>query len=120
MRAIKESKRLKEVKREIEIKEKQIVENIISSVKEKGDKTQKERFKDWKQEKDGILTGEIFKPLQKVGIYVPAGKAPLPSSLLMAAIPAQIAGVERIVIATPPKKDGVDVHILATANILGI
>ena len=88
------------------------------------------KFKDWMQEIHGISVGEIFKPLQKVGIYVPAGKAPLPSSLLMAGIPAKIAGVKRIVVATPPRsdvtseqaqKDSVaDPHILATANLLGI
>lgn len=82
---------------------------------------QKEKFTDWKQEKDGILVGEIFRPLQKVGIYAPAGRFPLPSSLLMAAIPAQVAGVERIVIATPPQKDGkANPFILTTAYLLGI
>ena len=116
--------------------EKKVDKVFLSAIKkakeriESFHRTQKERFKDWTEEKDGILVGEIFKPLQKVGIYVPAGKSPLPSSLLMAATPAQIAGVERIVIATPPQKKGnpagnqkaggIDIHILATANILGI
>jgi len=84
-------------------------------------KIQKEKFKDWQKKESGILTGEIFKPLRIVGVYVPAGKVPLPSSLLMAAIPAQIAGVKRIVIVTPPQKDGsVDSHILAAAKLLGL
>ncbi len=113
--------------REIKNAEKKVDKDFITAIKkakeriERFHKIQKERFKDWQQEKDGILTGEIFKPLQKVGVYVPAGKTPLPSSLLMGAIPAQIAGVERIVIATPPQKDDtVNPHILATANLLGL
>lgn len=112
---------------EIKGAEEKVDKDFIAAVKkakeriENFHRIQKEKFKDWKQEKDGILVGEIFKPLQKVGIYVPAGKAPLSSSLLMAAIPAQLAGVERIIIATPPQKDGnTNPYILATANLLGI
>lgn len=84
-------------------------------------KKQKEKFKDWMEEKDGISVGEIFTPLKKVGIYIPSGKKPLPSALLMASIPAQIAGVERIVLTSPPKKNGsVDAHILVTATLLNL
>jgi histidinol dehydrogenase len=107
--------------------EKEVDKNFITAVKkakeriEKFHQIQKEKFKDWQQEKDGILTGEIFQPLQKVGIYVPAGKAPLPSSLLMGALPAQTAGVERIIVATPPQKNGkINPHILATAGLLNL
>lgn len=121
---------LREIKvpeKEIENAEKKVDKDFITAIKKAKERIenfhqiQKEKFKDWEKEEDGILTGEIFKPLQKVGIYVPAGKAPLSSSLLMAAIPAQIAGVEKIVIATPPQKDDtISIHILATASLLGL
>jgi histidinol dehydrogenase len=55
---------------------------------------------------DGVL-GQIVRPLARVGVYVPGGTAPLPSSLLMAAIPARVAGVREIACCTPPGRDGV-------------
>ena len=52
---------------------------------------------------DGVL-GQLIRPLDSVGVYVPGGTAPLPSSLLMAAVPARVAGVQRIVAVTPPDR----------------
>ncbi len=70
---------------------------------------------------DGIMLKEEIKPLDSVGIYIPAGTAPLVSSVYMTAVPAIIAGVKRIVIVTPPTKDGgVNPHILAVANLLKV
>ncbi len=54
---------------------------------------------------DGTL-GQIVRPLDSVGVYVPGGTAPLPSSLLMAVIPARVAGVGQVIVCTPPGKDG--------------
>jgi histidinol dehydrogenase len=68
---------------------------------------------------DGTL-GQIVRPLQRVGIYVPGGTAAYPSSLLMAAIPARVAGVEEIIVATPPHPAGVADVILAAAAIAGV
>lgn len=69
---------------------------------------------------DGVL-GQLIRPLDRVGIYVPGGTAPLPSSLLMAAIPARVAGVPLVVACTPPNKHGA-VHdlILAAAYVAGV
>ncbi len=70
---------------------------------------------------DGILLKEEYKPLDSVGVYIPAGTAPLVSSVYMTVVPAMIAGVKRIVIATPPGKDGrVNPYILAVANLLNV
>ncbi len=67
------------------------------------------------------LLGQRVIPLSRVGVYVPGGTAPLPSSLLMAAIPAQVAGVREIIIATPPMKSGhVQIATLAAAKIVGV
>ncbi|MBF0484984.1 MAG: histidinol dehydrogenase [Candidatus Omnitrophica bacterium] len=70
---------------------------------------------------DGILLKEEFRPIETVGVYIPAGTAPLVSSVYMTVIPAMIAGVERIVIVSPPAKDGhVNPYILAVANLLNV
>lgn len=70
---------------------------------------------------DGILLKEIIRPLDAVGIYIPAGTAPLVSSVYMTAIPAKIAGVKKIVMATPPDENGrINPHVLAVANLLKV
>jgi len=72
-------------------------------------------------DKEGIILGQIVRPLARVGIYVPGGKAAYPSTALMNAIPAKVAGVESIAMVTPPSKDGkVNPYILAAANVSGI
>jgi histidinol dehydrogenase len=69
---------------------------------------------------DGTL-GQLIRPMDRVGVYVPGGTAPLPSSLLMAAIPARVAGVGQIVVCTPPGKGGhVPNLILAAAYRAGV
>jgi len=72
------------------------------------------------QEK-GIVLGQKVTPLDSVGIYVPGGKAAYPSTVLMNAIPAKIAGVERIAMVTPPQADGkVNPHVLVAAQEAGV
>ena len=69
---------------------------------------------------DGAVLGQLVRPIERVGVYVPGGTAPLFSSLLMSAVPARVAGVERIVVVTPPRKDGsVPVEILYAAAQVG-
>ncbi|MBQ4119866.1 MAG: histidinol dehydrogenase [Clostridia bacterium] len=70
---------------------------------------------------DGVILGQKITPIEKVGIYVPGGTARYPSSVLMNAVPAKIAGVSEIVMVTPPDKDGnIPSYILATAKIAGV
>lgn len=72
-------------------------------------------------DKPGVIIGQRVTPIEKVGVYVPGGSAPLPSSVLMNVIPAKIAGVPFIAMATPPAKDGkINPSILAAANIAGV
>lgn len=72
-------------------------------------------------ENDGTITGQRVIPLRTVGVYVPGGTARYPSTVLMNCIPAKIAGVENIVITTPPDKEGnIPVEILAAAHIAGV
>ncbi|MCU0760706.1 MAG: histidinol dehydrogenase [Steroidobacteraceae bacterium] len=69
----------------------------------------------------GVRCERIVRPIQAVGLYVPAGSAPLPSALVMSAVPARIAGCPRVALCTPPGRDGrVDDAILAAARVCGV
>lgn len=72
---------------------------------------------------DGTTVGQLLRPLRRVGLYVPGGKAAYPSSVLMNAIPAQVAGVPEIVMVTPAStggQEGIDPYILVAAAEAGI
>ena len=69
---------------------------------------------------DGNSLGQMVTPLKRVGIYVPGGKASYPSTVLMNAMPAKVAGVSEIYMVTPPQKNGIDPYVLAAASISGV
>jgi histidinol dehydrogenase len=72
------------------------------------------------QTRPGVTAWRRFVPLERIGAYVPGGRAPLASSVLMVGVPAQLAGVGELIIATPPGADGhVDPAILAAARLVG-
>ncbi len=71
----------------------------------------------WFYVKDSAKLGFIVKPIKKVGCYVPGGKAAYPSTVLMLSIPARVAGVRKIFVATPPEPNK---YILATCDIVGV
>ena len=72
-------------------------------------------------ERDGVILGQKITPLARVGIYVPGGTAAYPSTVFMNAIPAHIAGVGEVVMATPPGRDGkIRPAILAAAKLAGV
>jgi len=69
----------------------------------------------------GVRIERAWAPLRRVGCYVPGGKAPLPSTLIMTVVPARVAGVESIAVATPARTDGtVDPVTLGAASVLGV
>jgi histidinol dehydrogenase len=74
--------------------------------------------KSWSINRGGATLGEKYTPVESVGLYIPGGKFPYPSSVLMTAIPAQVAGVKRIAMVTPP--GNVTHDVLATAVMCGI
>ncbi len=73
----------------------------------------------WFDTEEGIVRGQVVRPLARAGVYVPGGKAAYPSSLLMNVIPATVAGVKEIVVVTPPSREGVNPYILAAARMGG-
>ena len=130
---------LKEIKKEITEKDLVVYEDEIKDAYKKIDKKVIESLKSvlenierfhyaqlekelWSIEvKEGIIAGRIIRPIEKVGCYVPGGTAAYPSSLLMTVIPAKIAGVKEIFIATPPQKEmKINPLILVAADIAGV
>jgi len=77
---------------------------------------------DWRMDAgNGSTVGERWLPLRRVGLYVPAGTAPLVSTVLMGVVPAKVAGVKEIVVSSPPSRDGeINTHILAACAMLGV
>lgn len=82
---------------------------------------EKQRQNSWfDSQPNGIILGQKVTPLEKVGVYVPGGKAVYPSSVLMNIMPAKVAGVSKIIMTTPPGKDGkVNPNTLVAANEAG-
>ena len=68
----------------------------------------------------GITRGQKVTPLARVGLYVPGGTAAYPSTIMMTALPAKIAGVKEIVMVTPPQKDGINPAVLGAAKLAGV
>jgi histidinol dehydrogenase len=73
-----------------------------------------------KGEEKGIRLEQVIRPLERVGIYVPGGKASYPSTVLMAAIPAKVAGVQEIFMVTPPQREGINPAVLVAADLAGV
>jgi len=70
---------------------------------------------------EGVVLGENYTPLDRVGIYIPAGTAPLVSTVYMTVLPAKLAGVKKIVLISPPDKNGyINPHILVVADLLKV
>ena len=86
----------------------------------------KQPLTSWFTNEIGGTLGQIIRPLQRVGLYVPGGTAPLPSTVLMSAIPARVAGVKEIIVVTPPNRSfanaevSIDPIILAACAIAGV
>lgn len=82
---------------------------------------QKRKGYQFKPEGKDILLGQLVNPIEKAGIYIPGGKAAYPSTVLMNAIPAKIAGVQEVIMITPPQRDGkIKDSILVAASLSGV
>ena len=76
--------------------------------------------RDWLERRDGAVLGVRHQPLRRVGVYVPGGRAAYPSTVLMTVIPARVAGVDEVILCTPPNAQGeVNQTILAAAALAG-
>lgn len=112
-----------EIKQALENIDKDLLETIekaYTNIKEYH-RRQKRRTSTYKPHQKDIILGQIINPIKKAGIYIPGGKAAYPSTVLMNAVPAKIAGVEELTMITPVGKEGkVASSILAAAHICGV
>jgi histidinol dehydrogenase len=119
-------KRLKVSQIEISGAYQNITPNFVSNLKIIIDNI--ERFysktikKSWRiKDADGAVLGENYDPIERIGVYIPAGTAPLVSTVYMTVLPAKIAGVKKIVLISPPDKNGyINPHILVVADLLKV
>jgi len=96
------------------------IKKAKENIEEFHKKQVRESFKFKPKGKDALL-GQIFNPIEKAGIYVPGGKAAYPSTVLMNAVPAKIAGVSQLCMITPPQSDGkIKDSILVAASLAGV
>ncbi|ADT83415.1 histidinol dehydrogenase [Thermococcus barophilus] len=109
-------KEFEEAERQIPEKDKEIIKRTIERIRFYHEK---QLESDKLYIKNASLYGIIYKPIRRIGIYVPGGK-PLPSTLIMAGVPAKVAGVKEIAVTTPPKNGKINPYILYVAKLLGI
>ena len=82
---------------------------------------EKQKLSSWvSQEADGVILGQLARPIRSAGVYVPGGKACYPSSVLMNVIPAKVAGVEQLVMCSPVPGGNLNPYILVAADIAGV
>ncbi len=82
---------------------------------------EKQKLSSWvTQEADGVILGQLTRPIRSAGIYVPGGKACYPSSVLMNVIPAKVAGVEQLIMCSPTSGGVMNPYILVAADIAGV
>jgi histidinol dehydrogenase len=79
---------------------------IDSMIERLGDLHARQLPTEWRAERDGLVYGEIVRPISRAGCYVPGGRAAYPSTAVMTVVPAVVAGVEEVVLCTPPRPDG--------------
>ncbi len=120
------SQRLKVSKREIEEAKKLVNRDFIEALKKAYQNIrryhEKQLPKSFKvSSRKGVILEERYQPIERVGLYIPGGRASYPSTVLMAGIPAKIAGVEEIVMVSPPQRNGkLSPYILMAADLVGI
>jgi histidinol dehydrogenase len=81
---------------------------------------EKQKEKSWSFYGNGALLGQVIRPIERVGVYVPGGKASYPSTVLMNVIPAQVAGVKEIAVCVPAPGGEINANVMAAISLLGI
>lgn len=118
--------RLEVTKEEMEAAVNSVAPEFLTAVKNAAERIKdfhaRQKQQSWLTTKEnGVILGQRIRGLKRVGLYVPGGTAAYPSSVLMNAIPAKIAGVEELIMVTPPMKNGgANPHILTAAYIAGV
>src|SRR4030065_2306139 len=100
--------------------EKNVVDALKISAKRIRSFHERQKERSWSFSDKGNLLGQVIRPLERVGVYVPGGKASYPSTVLMSVIPAQVAGVKEIALCVPTPKGEIDPCVMAAIDLLGI
>ena len=100
--------------------DKHIMEALELSASRIYDFHNRQKEDSWFFEKGGIILGQIIRPLERAGVYVPGGKASYPSTVLMNVIPAQVAGVKEIAVCVPTPAGEINPYVMAAIQLLGI
>ena len=119
-----ELKKIRATKKEIESAAKKVdadfMKVLMTSAKRIRAFHEKQKEKSWQFTEDGITLGQIIRPLERVGVYVPGGKAAYPSTVLMNVIPAQVAGVSEIALCVPNPEGRINPYVAAAIKLLGV
>ena len=100
--------------------EKNVVDALKISAKRIRAFHERQKERSWSFSDKGNLLGQVIRPLERVGVYVPGGKASYPSTVLMNVIPAQVAGVKEIALCVPTPKGEIDPYVMAAIDLLSI
>jgi len=111
-----------EIEEAYELIDKKILEYLKLASKRIWDFHSKQRLNSWfEPDENGTILGQLVLPVERVGVYVPGGKAAYPSSVLMNVVPAKVAGVKEIVMVTPPDSNGkINPYVLVAARETGV
>ncbi|ACL68981.1 histidinol dehydrogenase [Halothermothrix orenii] len=97
----------KEIEEAYQSVDKGFLQDLKQAINNIGDYHRKQLKESWfSHDRKGNIMGQLINPVQRVGAYVPGGRAPYPSSVIMTVIPARVAGVDEVVVVTPPDKEG--------------
>ncbi|UCH79903.1 MAG: histidinol dehydrogenase [Nitrospiraceae bacterium] len=111
-------------KREIALSAETVDGRFLAAMKKAAARIKKfhelQKEKSWQFSKEGITLGQVIRPLNRVGVYVPGGKAFYPSTVLMNVIPAQVAGVKEIALCVPTPSGTINPHVAAAIQLLAV
>ena len=97
-----------------------VVKALAHSAKRIRDFHRRQKDSSWSFSKKGVQLGQVLRPLERVGVYIPGGTASYPSTVLMNVIPAQVAGVKEIALCVPAPKGKINPYVMAAIKMLGI
>ena len=119
-----ELKKIRTTNKEIESAAKKVDADFMKALKISAKRIrafhEKQKENSWQFSEDGITLGQIIRPIERVGVYVPGGKAAYPSTVLMNVIPAQVAGVNEIALCVPNPEGKINPCVAAAIRLLGV
>jgi len=110
----------REISEQADRADKKVVKALKVSAKRIKAFHERQREKSWSFSEDGAFLGQMIRPIKRIGVYIPGGKASYPSTVLMNVIPAQVAGVKEIALCVPAPKGEMNPHVMAAIQLLGV